>query len=344
MDKAHDPWAIDETAFPHGGTPAEIFRFLLQYAVLAPSSHNTQPWLFRVRGDRLELWADTARTLPVADPQRRELVISCGAALFNLRLALRHFHYAGDVELLPDPYQPGLLADVGLGKHTLCGPGDERLFRAIQHRHTYRGEFDSEIVFESVTDTLQSAAHQAGAWFQAVTVPEARHAVAHLVAEADLILLGNKQYRAELANWIRPNLGTDHDGIPGYALGLNDITASLAPLWLRFHDTSATTSQRDATLVTQAPLLGVLGTPNDTLADWLAAGQALAHLLLQARVHGVHAAFHNQPIEVPAFRIRLAGLLHRPGLPQVLLRLGHAPEPRPTPRRTVAEVWDVSRS
>ncbi len=343
MEKRFDPWTIDETAFPHGAPPAEVFRFLLQYAVLAPSSHNTQPWRFRLGGDRLELHADPTRALPVADPQRRELVISCGAALFHLRLALRHFHYAGDVECLPDPYQPGLLARIGLGRRE-AGPADDRLFRAIQHRHTHRGAFDSEIVFESVTDTIQSAARQEGAWFQPITTPEARHAVAHLVAEADLILLGNKQYRAELANWIRPNLSAEADGIPGYALGLNDITASLAPLWLRFHDTSVPTSHRDAELVRQAPLLGVLGTPNDTLADWLAAGQALAHVLLQARVHGVHAGFHNQPVEVPAFRTRLAGVLHRPGLPQVLLRFGHAPEGRPTPRRAVSDVLEVSRS
>ncbi len=337
-----DPWQVKEGDFPSRGSKADVLRFCLNYAVLAPSSHNTQPWIFKLLDDRVELHADTSRNLPVVDPQRRELVISCGAALFNLRLALRRFGFEDIVELLPNPYEPSLLARITYGDRVPCTPPIERLFRAIPHRHTYRGEFDSQIVFESTIDTLQSAAAEEGAWFQPVFAAEGRAAIAHLVAEADLIQMSSKEYRAELAEWMRPNFGEDLDGIPGYALGLNSLAASVAPLWVRFHDGGATASHKDADLINRAPLLGVIGTPNDTLGDWLAAGQALSHVLLQARINGVHAGFHNQPIEVPAFRSRLATLIHRPGLPQILLRLGQTAEPRPTPRRPVDQVLQFS--
>jgi nitroreductase len=42
-------WHNLETKFPEQSSPAEKLKFLLQYAVLAPSSHNTQPWLFRIQ-------------------------------------------------------------------------------------------------------------------------------------------------------------------------------------------------------------------------------------------------------------------------------------------------------
>jgi hypothetical protein len=93
-----DPWKVSEGEFPKSGDAEEKLLFLLTYAVLAPSGHNTQPWRFRVRANEVELYADRTRGLPVVDPEDRTLIISCGAALFYLRVAIRHFGYADEVE------------------------------------------------------------------------------------------------------------------------------------------------------------------------------------------------------------------------------------------------------
>ena len=85
------PWNVSSADFPGDGDAEEKLAFLLRDAVLAPSGHNTQPWLFRVDGDAVDLYADRTQALPVVDPEDRELTISCGAALFNLRVALRRF-------------------------------------------------------------------------------------------------------------------------------------------------------------------------------------------------------------------------------------------------------------
>ena len=94
MSVLSDPWEVFEADFPKTRDAGEKLRFLLNYAVLAPSGHNTQPWLFKVRNSEVELYTDRTRGLPVVDPEDRALVISCGAALFNLRAAVRHFGYA----------------------------------------------------------------------------------------------------------------------------------------------------------------------------------------------------------------------------------------------------------
>src|ERR687885_179461 len=126
---------------PAALAPAETLRLAVSYGVLAPSIYNTQPWLFRIDGDTLELRADPTRALPVTDPDYRELTISCGAALMNVRAALRHFGYAGDVSLLPDPSQPTLLARVRTGPRAEETDEDRTLFFAIERRHTTLGEF-----------------------------------------------------------------------------------------------------------------------------------------------------------------------------------------------------------
>src|SRR6476646_3739535 len=96
-------WDIPETGFAEAATTADKLRFLLRYAVLAPSERNTQPWLFTIEDDAIELYADLTRTLQSIEPEGREMVISCGAALVYLRLAIRHFGYTSEVEILPGP-------------------------------------------------------------------------------------------------------------------------------------------------------------------------------------------------------------------------------------------------
>lgn len=96
-----EAWNLSENQFP-GGSNVDKLRFLLSFAILAPSTHNTQPWLFKiVNNDSLiELYADRTRGLPVVDPDDRELTISCGAALCYLQIALRYFGFRYNVELL----------------------------------------------------------------------------------------------------------------------------------------------------------------------------------------------------------------------------------------------------
>lgn len=129
-----DPWKVSEDDFPGSGEAEEKLRFLLNYAVLAPSGHNTQPWHFRVKNNAVELYADRTRGLPVADPEDRALVISCGAALFYLRTALGYFGQAGEVEAFPDPGDPDLLTRVRLGPERKATEEDRSLFGAMPER------------------------------------------------------------------------------------------------------------------------------------------------------------------------------------------------------------------
>src|SRR5262245_51774724 len=85
---------------------SDMILALIEQAVRAPSSHNTQPWLFRVREAAVEIHADLARALPVNDPHNRELYISCGAALFNLEVAAARAGVGTKTTPLPDPSNP----------------------------------------------------------------------------------------------------------------------------------------------------------------------------------------------------------------------------------------------
>lgn len=333
------PWLIDEDSFPAEGDDDWKLAWMVRWAVLAPSSHNTQPWIFRIGDGALELCADRTRALPVVDPNGRELTLSCGAALFHLWLALRHFGYAGDVEVLPEIGNLDLLARVQLGELRPPRAEEELLFAQVHQRHTHRGPFDPAPLPHKLISALQAAAAEEGAWFHVLEDEEVRGAVADLVAEGDRLQWANPEFRHELAAWLRPNHSHSLDGIPGYALGMGDVASLAGPQVIRTFDLGHGSAARDRELASGSPLLAVLGTEEDDTLAWLEAGEALARVLLRARRDGVWASFLNQPVEVPELRVDLRQLIGRTGHPQMLLRLGFSQaEPRPSPRRGAADV------
>lgn len=326
------------TDAPVHGELEEIWESLLHSAVRAPSGHNTQPWRFQICEERLYMYADRRRALPVVDPEDRALVISCGAALAHLIVAMRHSGYTGDVSRLPDPANPDLLALVGLGQAYTPRPDDLLLFESIGRRHTHRTSFDDRPIPGEILTQLENDTHEAGAALRVFTDAAVKAALGDLIGEGDRAQFSDPGFRRELAAWVRPNRTHKPDGMPGYAFGISDLPSMLGPTVIATFDTGAKQAKKDQQLAQSAPALLVLSTAGDTPSDWLAAGQAVAVLLLRATAHGLAASFLNQPIEVPALRVRLRDLLGTCDSPQLLLRLGYGANDRPTPRRAVSDV------
>src|SRR5262249_53957045 len=115
--------------------PADQRDYLIATAARAPSVHNSQPWRFRVGEHAIELYAAPSRKLRV-DPLGREMIISCGAALFGLRLVVRSLGYLPVVKLFPDPARLRLLARVGLGAAEPMTGRERQMLEALPHRHT----------------------------------------------------------------------------------------------------------------------------------------------------------------------------------------------------------------
>ncbi len=331
---------LTQSEFPADRPDAAKLEYLVRYAILAPSGHNTQPWKFRIHGSVLELYADLTRAMPVTDPDHRELVMSCGAALLNLRVAARNFGLVAQAELCPDPEKPDLLARLHLAGQAPSGRTDFRLFKAIRERRTARVPFELRPIPRALLFRWQKAAMYEEAWMALVEELETRRAIARMIAEGDATLASRPGYRSEIARWMRPNDAPYRDGLPGYSVGLGALSSRLAPPTMNSFGTVQ--GRRDEELVLRAPAFCVLGTETDTLRDWMLAGQALGRVLLSAQSEGVTASFFLQPVEVPELRSKLMELLpEERGYPQITFRFGYAPRVAPTPRRVVGEVVTV---
>lgn len=334
MDPVH---ATPDGRRPAGpAPPPELFDDLLQAAVAAPSMHNTQPWRFRIResGRVVELRADPARTLPVADPDGRAAHIACGAALLNLRIAAAAAGWQPRVTRLPDPGQPQLLASVRLLAGHEPSSWECELRTAIPARRTNREPFSAQAVPPGIRADLAEAAREEAAILHFPDHDETSRLL-HLVADAERAQLADPAYRAELVRWAGGF--RDREGIPDQALGPaspegDEPVREFAPgrppglhryAWFEEH-----------------PQLAVLSTGADGPDGWLTAGQALERTWLTATSRGIAVSPLTQPLETAAaWLVRDARWSGEH--PQMILRIGYGLPLGPrAPRRPISEVLD----
>ena len=328
--------------FERCASDRERLRELVSWAVLAPSGHNAQPWSFRLNGDALELRADQARSLPVVDTRDRELIISCGAALHHIRVAALALGCTLRVNPLPDANEPTLLARLTLtGAH---GPSVAELgmLAAIPRRRTVRARFARQAVGKTTLAELCATVVAEGGWTIAVEAGQ-RAAIAELIAQGTIEQWADRAFRDELSQWLRDNRSQQRDGIPGDAFGIKgDLLSRIAPAVVRILNLGRMQARRERALVAAAPALVILGTERDDASAWLAIGQGLSRLLLEACRRGLCASFLNQPIERLGLRQQVAATVDRANFPQLIVRLGYCDmtsAAKPTPRRPSSDVW-----
>ncbi|HEU5269697.1 MAG TPA: nitroreductase family protein [Jatrophihabitans sp.] len=318
-------------------TVAQALRRAAARATLAPSIHNSQPWRFVLTNGVLEMHADRSRQLHVLDPACRQLLISCGCALFNARVALAAAGYPDVVHRFPVPTQSGLLAQISVGSAgQVSNPCLGVLDPVIELRHSNRRRFADERVPAALVDHLIAAAAAEGAALLPVTDEAKLVTTAVLAQRAAAIEDADPAYRAELRAWT-----TDEpdraDGVPAAAVPRSG-TQSYDDIPIRDFDTRGTGGLPAATHSSIDQCLLLLWTPGDNPLAWLQAGEGLQRALLELTRQGYVASIMSQVAEVPAVRAMLRRELDLTGEPHLLLRVGRAPMTPATRRRRLVEV------
>jgi nitroreductase len=332
-----EPWAVSPVNFPQTGSIREQLLYMLKYAILAPSSHNAQPWKFRLHDSGVEIRADRERTLPVTDPEDRQMFIGLGAAAFNLIVAMRRFGYRAEVAVVPDEDDPDLAAFVGVGEKDDPSEEIHALFDAIPRRHTNRRPFELRPVSYTIFEELESAAKAQGTWLVRLH-PDDKLRAAELIAIADKRQFHDRAFRKEIADWLVNYGSKRQDGMPSELKGFEGTLNYAAPLLVRTFDSGNSAAARDHELATGSPLLVIMGTQEDKPPDWVRTGLALEHVSLAARAHGISLSYLNQAIEVADMRPQITDVAEQRGWSQLVLRMGYGPEAPKTPRRPVENV------
>ncbi len=315
-----------------GLTRQEIID-LARAAHLAPSIHNSQPWIFHARVNGLGIDEDPRRALPGTDPDGRDRLISCGAAVRNAEVAIARLDRVPVTALFPRGLHADRVADVTSGATCTASAEVQGLYEAIRTRRTHRRIFMASASAERHLPALCAAVEPLGARL-AVLPTVARARFARLLWRAAKSQARDDAVRAEMREWTRTIAATD--GVPLRSHGTSPFPVDgLLAHSLPADDEAPPWVTEDLAQGTVVALL----TPTDTRLDWVQAGRALEGVLLTATAAGLVASFLNPPLQQEIYREQLCELLDQTGYPQVALRIGEPLVSVPaTPRRPLMDV------
>ncbi len=304
----------------------------------APSIHNTQPWRWRVHGDTLELHAVPSRQLTASDPSGRLMILSCGAALHHVRVALAADGWQAQVARLPEPDRPDLLARMTLTGRAPNTTDAMRLLQTIQIRHTDRRPVTDAETPPQTLDRVRQAAEAEGGWLY-ILRPEDVLDLATTADRAQTIETFDPQWREEIAYWAggsRP----EGLGIPDSAIPSESPTTTVPGRDFGHSGQLPISAGHD-----RAAVYAVLYGDEDSRLDWLRGGEALSAAWLTATELAVSVLPLSAAVEVSSTRQNLRRLLSNLGEPYIVLRFGMAdPDnagPPHTPRLPSAQVVEV---
>lgn len=315
---------------------SDTLRTALWLAMRAPSVHNSQPWRWRIAGQSqsLHLFADPCRHLPHTDPDRRDLLLSCGASLHHAAVALAALGWHPTVHRFPDPADADHLAAVKVDGRP-ASELDVKLAAAIPRRRTDRRLYSRWPVALADIGLLHARATRAGVILRQT---DAHHGLQQIVAQAVRWHASDPGYHGELMAWSGRAGSTD--GVPARNTPRCDPTA---PLPARIFADPGLDQPPGATSADDRGIVVALGTTDDSPLAHLRAGEATSLVLLTATALGLASCPLTEPLEVGKTRLAVQrDLFGSSAFPQMLLRIGWAPvdaDPLPpTPRRPLDEV------
>lgn len=308
----------------------------IDLATRAPSVHNTQPWRWRIGDRSVHLYADPERQVSATDPDQRDLVLSCGAALHHARVAFAALGWAVRVDRLPNPDDPTHLASLELSGHT-PSPQDLELSVAISRRRTDRRRYSTWEVPPAYLRQLVDRAADVGVVVREVPDGRPRARLVAAIDEAASRHAADPEYRSEISEWSggRGSL----DGVPARNIVAPDAGDEIPARAFAAGDLE----QPPGTGPEDSAVLLALGTTSDDRMSWLRAGEAMSAMLLTATTLGLATCPISEPLELRDLRaVVRRDVLGDSGFPQLVLRVGW-PVPRAaalaaTPRRRVEEV------
>lgn len=318
------------------GNQAALPRELVRYATLAPSSHNTQCWTFRLAENTISILPDLSRRCPAVDPDDHHLFVSLGCAMENLsQAALAHGLMA----------HPGFDASDGHGLRVALEtttPLMSPLFQAITERQSTRGAYDGEPVCREELQLLEQAGSGRGVQVMLLTERQALETVLEAVVQANTAQMRDPAFVEELKHWIRFNADEavrTGDGLYAAASGNPPVPTWLGKRLFSLFYTPKRENDKYAKHVRSSSGIAIFVSDDAGPARWVEVGRCYERFALQSTALGLRNALLNQPVEVPALRTQLASVLGvGPRGPDLVARFGRGPKLPSSLRRPLEAV------
>jgi len=312
-------WDVSPEDFPTQGSVQDKILFVLSFAILAPSTHNSQPWKFQIKDDSCYVYYDEQFKLPYTDPTSRDLYVSMGAMLTNLKIASQYFGIWGDMRYL---WQGNLIAQIRFNFDASADDNLSGLLQAMLTRVNVRGKFDDRPIDINFLKSLFASLDNGE------VVPyliNDKHAIAEI---GDLTVAGlhvahaNKNFRREMSQWMHNNFTRKQLGLPGYSLRMPMLLSFVIPSILPYVNMGMVLGKLNRISINSSPAIGIIASDQDNPRSWLQVGEVFERINLELERQGMGTSVYVASIEMGNQREALQSLVSTRLLPQFLFCIG----------------------
>lgn len=339
VKRNYSSWDISVEEFPYDGSVEEQLKFLLGYAILAPSSHNAQPWKFSIRGNLVIVYGEESRRLNISDPDQRLEHVSFGCAIEFFIIAAEYFGFLVDVEYLPEEERGAVARLEVTGENKSKSFDENHLIHSITSRHSNRHDFEEREVSDSVLENLINIKNS-NVNVHVMSEEEKKNKYASTVMKSRHLTFEDEAFRHEMAKHKKNNFTKACVGIPGFTMGFNALKSLIVPTLIKKMNVIKLSYKKDeAQFGRFSSAHIVLTTSEDTKVAWLESGRILARILLSAQQSGVSASINASPSGEDIHCDQVRELLDTEEFVQISCRIGYTTKKmKHSPRLPVEDV------
>ena len=316
---------IDKNDFFKQKASFEKIKFLLRYAVLAPSTHNSQPWLFKVEKNSCKIYSNPEKNITEADPLGRDLHISFGCLIENLIVAADYFSIFSHLEYFGGR-EDYLIAEVffqNLDAPPKVKPELEKILDAIPKRVNARGIFEKKSISQEIVQKIVSKNDFSDLRIDIVQQPEKIDALARLTAEGLKMAYSHTSFRKEMSSWMNSSFSRRKEGIPGYSLRMPPLVSLVLPTLMRLFNMSRRVAFLNYQSISSAPVVCVISAEKNSPAIWLMVGRLFERIALTIGPSGLKASIFVASVEMGDLYKDVQKILDHERIPQFLFCLGY---------------------
>lgn len=334
-------WNINPDDFFKCKTKKEEILFLLNFAILAPSSHNSQPWLFSIEESLISVYVNSNKKLKVGDKENRLLFISLGCVIKNILVAADFFGFTFSVNYFPDVRDSDIVATILLDKTRTKIVNNEHIIFSILKRSVNRNKYTNEIPPSILFKKITSFDIPEKIKVNVITDKLVKDRISDLVVDSSVLLMEDKNFRAELQPYVKNNFTKSKTGIPAFGMGIPGFISFFIPILIKYINLDKLSRSSNLNLLKNfTPVFLIISTKNDTKVDWIKSGELYQEIALLCENYGIKTSILGAPVLIENCYKSIQAELHTDFRPQVFLRMGYPIKKyfRHSPRLSVSDV------
>lgn len=309
--------------FDRQETAMAKIEFLPNFAVLAPSSHNSQPWRFRVDEKSILVFLEESRRLVKSYKNDRQAFISIGCAIENILIAADYYGYSIRVDYLPNSIDAPLVAKILFTKEGDKKPDKDHLIFSIPKRVTNRNPYSDIMPPADFLKQIQDLSDD-GIKVRIITDRDIKNAIADTALAASIAAMKDKDFRSELSHYVKPNITSSPIGMPCFGMGIPTPISFIAPILIKYLNMNKLNYKKDEKLLKEQTLaLVIIESRDDNKLNWMKVGQIYEKIALMATTDKLATAMWAAPIQIGEFYKDIQKILSSSFRPQALFRLGY---------------------